>query len=122
MSPVALSILRRRASAAPGPYVFSKADGSRHSSNMRSVWDRVRREAGLMNFRFHDLRHCTASFMAMNGESQFVLQEVLGHKGSQMTKRYAHLDPRTYKDAGISVDKVLQRSLGEKSGDILVTR
>lgn len=43
------------------------------------------------NFRFHDLRHSAASYLAMNGASLAEIAEVLGHKTLQMVKRYAHL-------------------------------
>ena len=43
------------------------------------------------NFRFHDLRHSTASYLAMNGASLLEIAEILGHKTLQMVKRYSHL-------------------------------
>ena len=43
------------------------------------------------DFRFHDLRHSAASYLAMNGASLAEIAEVLGHKTLQMVKRYAHL-------------------------------
>ena len=48
-------------------------------------------EAKIENFRFHDLRHSAASYLAMNGASLAEIAEVLGHKTLQMVKRYAHL-------------------------------
>jgi len=42
-------------------------------------------------FRFHDLRHSTASFIAASGASLFQIGEVLGHRSSATTKRYSHL-------------------------------
>ena len=43
------------------------------------------------DFRFHDLRHTAASYLAMNGASLAEIAEILGHKTLQMVKRYAHL-------------------------------
>lgn len=54
-------------------------------------WQKALRAAAIDNFRFHDLRHCTASYLAMNGASLPEIAEVLGHKTLQMVKRYAHL-------------------------------
>ena len=45
----------------------------------------------ITDFKWHDLRHCTASYLAMNGASLAEIAEVLGHKTLQMVKRYAHL-------------------------------
>jgi integrase len=47
--------------------------------------------AGIEDFRFHDLRHSAASYLAMNGATLTEIAEVLGHKTLQMVKRYAHL-------------------------------
>jgi integrase len=48
-------------------------------------------EAKIKNFRFHDLRHTAASYLAMNGATLAELADVLGHKTLAMVKRYAHL-------------------------------
>ena len=48
-------------------------------------------KAGIQDFRFHDLRHSAASYLAMNGASTSEIAEVLGHKTLAMVKRYAHL-------------------------------
>ena len=43
------------------------------------------------NFRFHDLRHSAASYLAMGGASLMEIADILGHKTLSMVKRYAHL-------------------------------
>jgi site-specific recombinase XerD len=45
---------------------------------------------------FHSLRHTFASHWVMNGGDPYALQEILGHKDSKMTRRYAHLRPDAY--------------------------
>ncbi len=57
----------------------------------RSSWVSVLKKANIQDFRFHDLRHSCASYLAMNGASIAEIAEVLGHKTLQMVKRYAHL-------------------------------
>jgi integrase len=59
--------------------------------DIRTAWENVVKEAELEDFRFHDLRHSAASYLAMNGASLAEIAEVLGHKTLQMVKRYAHL-------------------------------
>ena len=61
------------------PYVFYKP------------WKRAVIDAELVDFRFHDLRHTTASYLAQNGATLLEIADVLGHKQIEVTKRYAHL-------------------------------
>ena len=59
--------------------------------DLRKPWKVAVQKAELHDFRFHDLRHSAASYLAMNGASLAEIAEVLGHKTLQMVKRYAHL-------------------------------
>ncbi|MEI6531906.1 MAG: site-specific integrase, partial [Chlamydiota bacterium] len=43
------------------------------------------RRAAIEEFRFHDLRHTAASYLAMAGATQGELQSILNHKSAQMT-------------------------------------
>jgi integrase len=54
-------------------------------------WKKALTLAEVDNFRFHDLRHTTASYLAMSGASLLEIADVLGHKQISVTKRYAHL-------------------------------
>lgn len=54
------------------------------------AWDKARREAGLKDFRFHDLRHSAASYLLMSGANLVELADILGHRTMAMVKRYAH--------------------------------
>ncbi len=58
---------------------------------IRFAWQAALKAAGIPDFRFHDLRHSAASYLAMNNASLAEIAEVLGHKTLQMVKRYAHL-------------------------------
>jgi len=59
--------------------------------DLRHAWEVALKRANIENFRFHDLRHTAASYLAMNGATLAEIAEVLGHKTLQMVKRYAHL-------------------------------
>ena len=59
--------------------------------DIRTAWENALTNAGVKDFRFHDLRHSAASYLAMNGATLAEIAEVLGHKTLQMVKRYAHL-------------------------------
>jgi integrase len=65
--------------------------------------------AKLDDFRFHDLRHTTASYLAMSGATLAEIAAVLGHKTLAMVKRYAHLsDAHT----GAVVQRMADKFLG----------
>lgn len=70
--------------------VFPSRDGKRPAA-LRQSWHRAVASAGLSDFRFHDLRHSAASYLAMNGASITEIADVLGHKTLAMVKRYSHL-------------------------------
>ena len=77
----------------PGsPWVFCKKNGERYR-NVRKAFEGARKRAGIVDFRFHDLRHTFASHLVMAGIDLKTVQELLGHKSFEMTLRYAHLSP-----------------------------
>lgn len=53
-------------------------------------WADAKREAGIDDLRFHDLRHDAASTLAKDGVSLGEIGALLGHRSAQMTKRYSH--------------------------------
>ena len=73
--------------------LFPRKDGDKPMT-LRKHWLRALQEAQIDDFRFHDLRHCTASYLAMDGASLPEIAAVLGHKTLQMVQRYAHLSER----------------------------
>lgn len=56
------------------------------------LWYEALRQAKVERFRFHDLRHTTASYLAQNSVPLHTIAEVLGHSSLQTTMRYAHLN------------------------------
>lgn len=70
--------------------VFPNRKGDK-PSHIRTAFETALKRAGIEDFRFHDLRHSAASYLAMGGASLAEIAEVLGHKTLQMVKRYAHL-------------------------------
>lgn len=70
--------------------VFPSSDPNKPTC-IRKAWDTALSDAKIDDFKFHDLRHTAASYLAMNGATLAEIAEVLGHKTLQMVKRYAHL-------------------------------
>lgn len=59
--------------------------------DLKKPWTTAIAKAKLTDFRFHDLRHSAASYLAMNGATTIEIAAILGHKTLQMVKRYSHL-------------------------------
>lgn len=59
--------------------------------SLRVAFEKARQAIGMPELHFHDLRHTYASLLAAQGVSDPVMRELLGHKSTQMIKRYAHL-------------------------------
>lgn len=78
------------------PLVFPSRRDAAAPWSPRASWNEALRQADIQDFRFHDLRHSAASYLAMNGATPPEIAAVLGHKTLQMVKRYAHLsEPHT---------------------------
>jgi len=57
---------------------------------IRKAWLAALEAAEIKDFRFHDLRHTAASYLAMGGATLAEIAEILGHKTLAMVKRYSH--------------------------------
>ena len=76
------------------PYVFCNNKGDRFAKfTISHRFNKVIKELGIKNFRFHDLRHTFASHLIMSGADIVTIQRLLGHKTLAMTLRYSHLSP-----------------------------
>lgn len=92
-APAVAALKKLRRDGIVGPKrVFVREDGTAADTffvNYR--WRAVRTAAGLSDFRWHDLRHTTASVLAQNGASLVEIGGVLGHSSPAVTARYSHL-------------------------------
>ena len=73
------------------PLLFPSERNPQQPIDLRKAFKNAMVIAEITEFKWHDLRHCTASYLAMNGASLAEIAEVLGHKTLSMVKRYAHL-------------------------------
>jgi len=94
-------------------WIFPSKDKTKSFDITRS-WRKVLKNAQIENFRFHDLRHTSASYLAMNGASMGEIADILGHKTLQMVKRYAHLSDAHKRSVVESMNK---RIFGEKNDE-----
>ena len=84
------AVLRQGVVSATRCFVDSAGEPYRKAT-LHHWWNVVRNLAGLTDFRWHDLRHSCASFLAQKGATLLEIGSVLGHKSPSVTMRYAHL-------------------------------
>jgi integrase len=71
--------------------IFFSPNNAEKPFDFRKQWYSSLKKAGIIGFRFHDLRHTAASYLVMAGATLHEAGQILGHKSEQTTKRYAHL-------------------------------
>jgi integrase len=85
----AVALVRKRVGKHP-THVFSYR-GKPIKQVSTKAWYQALKRAGIEDFRWHDLRHCWASWHVQNGTPLFALQELGGWQSAAMVRRYAHL-------------------------------
>jgi len=81
-----------KAGTVVGARAFLWSDGTPYDQDrLNREWRKVRKAAGLADFRWHDFRHSCASFLAQHGSTLLEIGSVLGHKRAQTTLKYSHL-------------------------------
>ena len=93
LSGVALSLLIEHAKIKriDTPLLFPSELNPQQPIDLRKAFTNAKKRATVVDFKWHDLRHCTASYLAMNGATLAEIAEILGQKTLSMVKRYAHL-------------------------------
>ena len=96
----AIAVLKDAMAASSGEHVFATRKGTPYTCDgVRSILYRARARADLKDFRFHDLRHTTATRLRRAGAGLDVVADVLGHATLTMARRYAHLGKETMRAA-----------------------
>jgi len=73
-------------------YVFPGID-DKPMTDVKTAWLELLKNAGIIGFRWHDMRHDFASRLVMAGVPLNTVRDLLGHADIKMTLRYAHLAP-----------------------------
>ena len=92
--------------------VFCKPDGSPVTELPSRMWADILKEAGLVDVRWHDLRHTWASLLRQAGISLADLQEMGGWQSAVMVKRYAHINVDHLRPMAAVMDGLLSRKTG----------
>ncbi len=95
-----------------GEYVFTGTGPRRHVVDLSKTWLKVLRNAKIENFRIHDLRHHYASVLASNGVSLLLIGNLLGHRSTASTARYAHLFKNPLQEAANKAGTIIAATAG----------
>ena len=55
---------------------------------------------------FHTLRHTYASWLAMSGQGQAMIADLLGHSSLEMSSRYTHLFPDARRATATAIEDI----------------
>ena len=91
LTPVVVRMIRALGKKPAEQLIFCSRYDPDRVLHFDTAWRVAMRRAGISNFRFHDLRHSCASYLAQSGASLLEIADVLGHKSLDVTKRYSHL-------------------------------
>lgn len=96
-------------------FVFVGKRGKPQTQIYAEGWKAALEAAGIENFRWHDLRHTWASWLAQEGTPLHVLQEMGGWADYGMVLRYAHLSPERFATHASVVDQKLNGTFAAQS-------
>jgi integrase len=88
-------------------YVFVHT-GKRHTAkplqDIKKAFAAALTRAGIVDLRWHDLRHSYGSWLALAGVDLLTIKELMGHETVTQTLRYAHLNRKHRKTAVQALD------------------
>jgi integrase len=84
---------------ARGEFVFQNERTGLSIGDIKTGFASARREAGIFNLTFHDLRHTWATRAAECGVPESVRRDILGHSSPTMTGDYTHSSPEAMEKA-----------------------
>jgi len=74
-------------------------------SGWRKDWAKALEAAKIYDFRFHDLRHTTATRLLKQSGNLRLVQRLLGHESIQTTTKYAHVSDDDLREAMAQLPK-----------------
>lgn len=91
LAPTVIEELNRFKASNSQELIFASKRRPDSAFNYNEIWYQTLKIAHIKNFRFHDLRHSCASYLAQSGATLLEIGAVLGHRQINVTKRYSHL-------------------------------
>jgi integrase len=85
-----LDLLRQVPRTLGSPHVFTWKGQTMGS--IKTAFKKACRQAGVLDFRFHDLRHCAVTNLRKAGVSDSVIMSISGHKTHAVFRKYDRVD------------------------------
>jgi integrase len=80
-------------------YLFTSYRTKGMIAEIKTAFTAAVRDAGLEDFRFHDLRHTFATRLNGSGADPYTIRDLLGHSSTTMTENYTHTSHETRRQA-----------------------
>jgi len=106
----------------PLSYLFPNPNGGKAAS-VSKTFERTVKKLGLneengvpitdarQKVVFHTLRHTYASWLALSGQGQAMIAELMGHSSIEMSARYTHLFPDARKATAVAIDNIFKKDV-----------
>ena len=91
------------------PWVFWNPRTGKPYQDRKKFMRRLCEKAGVKYFRFHSLRHSSASLMDNNNVSKSVIQRILGHTNRTTTDLYLHSMGDSEKEAMLVLENARKK-------------
>ncbi len=111
LNEAALAVLKRQLGKHPVRVFTYK--GRTYNRLYTKAWQKALMRAGIENFRWHDLRHTWASWLAQSGVPLNDIQEMGGWETAAMVRRYAHLSPAHLAHQARVIDGLIDTHLAQ---------
>ena len=121
LSPAASELidkLRRKRTDDGSEFVFPGRNKGRPLRELRGVWDKVTRAAGLEGALVYTLRHSFASVGAGGGLSLQLVGKLLGHSVARTTEKYSHLADDPLREAATKIGVAIAGA-GKDAGNVI---
>ncbi len=69
------------------------------------------KQAGIMNLRFHDLRHCAATNLRRAGVDTITAMKIIGHKSERVHRRYNSVGEADLTQAAVKLNTYLSNTV-----------
>lgn len=105
VSDLVWNIFEDLAKDSPIDYLFYNPKTLGRLKDFTKRWKTALDNAGIKDFKFHDIRHCAATDLKQLGTDVFTIKTALGHSKLETTLNYAHTAPNEVKLAMDEVSK-----------------